>query len=615
MSSNIIVDQPLCHVNDIENEDMKSIDVTLYVNEEGDAVSRKVILVKHKNEFYCIGDKCSHFQLPLINGVLYNGRLRCFAHGAAFDVKTGDIEDYPGPDCLPKYNTYIDTKTNMVHIKDSLKKLKEKKRVASDALWVSNEVDNKLSSAQNLPKVVVIGSGAAGQLCVDTLIRAGHGKNVKLITADSCPPYDRTKLSKTPGEQADKLLLRNQEYYNRNSIDLILNQSINKVDFVKKTVHSESGKEYAYDKLVIATGFLANTANPNTPGYNLKGIFSLRTIQDANTLDSHFKSVKQENTANNKKTCALIIGGGFIGMELASYFTGKADTVTVLCRSTPFSAHFGEQIGTVVKSLHEKKGVVLKITKNDIEEYLPHESDPQRIGSIKLIDGSIYSADICIIAIGGKPMTSFLKDTSIKMTSNNLIIVDEFMQTSVDSVYAAGDITSFPRSCLSGFEDINKISNKSEANIAHWGFAMLQGRCAAESIIKSMDEKKPVKLASKCSSNSQNGFKILPFFWSANHGQSIRYAGFSQEHDEIIFHPDPAGKNELKCAAFYLLKNHVVAVCTIGWDPVCAEFAEAKQNGIVILKDHVSTNKFNLKSLLSQNAPTSAQMTKNFFVA
>lgn len=452
----------------------------------------------------------------------------------------------------------------------------------------------------------MIGSGASGSLCVDTLIRSGHGKNIKILTADSYPPYDRTKLSKMPGEEAEKLLLRNNEYYKQNSVELVVNQIVTRIDFNKKQIYCESGNTYNYDKLVIATGSLANEASHNITGHKLNGIFTLRTVLDANRLDKYFRDIKNSSNHTNKKISVVIVGGGFIGMELASYFTGKADTVTVLTRSVPFEAHFGKDIGNVVKNLHEKKGVQLRIKNFEIDQFIADEKDINKLSGIKLKDNTILTADLCIMAIGGRPMTDFLKDSSIKMTDKGLINVNEFMETNIPDVYATGDITSFPRKCLAGFEQINKNTKTNEINIAHWGFAMLQGRCAAESILKSIND---VNRIEGCGLNTENGFRILPFFWSANHGQSIRYAGFSQEYDDVIFHPDPSGKNEFKCVSFFLLKNQVVGVCSIGWDPVCAQFAEAMHNNIGIFKNDIETNQFDLKRILSENSITD-QMTK-----
>ena len=88
------IDYELCNVDDLKENEMKLMTVNAFNKEY------KILLVKYENEFYAIGNKCSHYSLPLSSGVFYKGRIRCFAHGACFDVKTGDIEDFPGNDCI-----------------------------------------------------------------------------------------------------------------------------------------------------------------------------------------------------------------------------------------------------------------------------------------------------------------------------------------------------------------------------------------------------------------------------------------------------------------------------------------------------------------------------------
>lgn len=102
MSQDDIIEQELCRLDEVANNSMKECDVKLDAN-----TTVKVLVIKSKNELSCLSARCTHYSVPLKMGVLYNGRLRCMAHGACFDATTGDIEDYPGPDCLPKYNIHV----------------------------------------------------------------------------------------------------------------------------------------------------------------------------------------------------------------------------------------------------------------------------------------------------------------------------------------------------------------------------------------------------------------------------------------------------------------------------------------------------------------------------
>ena len=97
-----LVDQKLCGIDDIANNAMKEFDIAIDASR-----TVQVLLIKHENEFSCLAARCTHYSVPLRMGVLTNGRVRCMAHGACFDVRTGDIEDFPGPDCLPKFGVYV----------------------------------------------------------------------------------------------------------------------------------------------------------------------------------------------------------------------------------------------------------------------------------------------------------------------------------------------------------------------------------------------------------------------------------------------------------------------------------------------------------------------------
>ncbi len=111
MSHAEMIEQELCSVKDLAaNDSMKECNVKL-----DETTTVQVLVVKSNNKLSCLAAKCTHYSVPLRMGVLHKGHLRCMAHGACFNVETGDIEDYPGPDCLPKFKIYV--KDEMIYIK------------------------------------------------------------------------------------------------------------------------------------------------------------------------------------------------------------------------------------------------------------------------------------------------------------------------------------------------------------------------------------------------------------------------------------------------------------------------------------------------------------------
>jgi nitrite reductase/ring-hydroxylating ferredoxin subunit len=259
-------DYKLCHEKDLENNSMKEYDVDL--GGDGDSSKKyKVLLVKSDNQFQCLPTKCTHYNAPLANGILYKGRLRCFAHGAAFNVLTGDIEDYPGPDCLPKYKVSIDKTTGFVILHVTQQELEITKRLRTSQ---QSKTSIEMPILKSLPRCLIIGSGAAGLLCVDTFREAGWSSNVTMITSDAYPPYDRPKLSKSPDLPFDKIGLRDVAFFQENNINFHMNQLVETIDFEARVAVCKDGRTFAYDRLVIATGLRANSGSKEA-NLNLKG--------------------------------------------------------------------------------------------------------------------------------------------------------------------------------------------------------------------------------------------------------------------------------------------------------------------------------------------------------
>ena len=169
----------------------------------------------------------------------------------------------------------------------------------------------------------------------------------------------------------------------------------------------------------------------------------------------------------------MVTGGSFIAMEVVCFFASKANAL-VMSRSRPYETAFGGLASEKIQSLHESKGIKFYINKKfNVNEFCENKERPGRLEYLKLQDGSKWPCDICIQAIGGSPCTSFLKNSSVKLTLDNYVFVNRNMETNLKHVYAAGDIAQFPRACMPGFEfTLSKHNQKLDhVNIAHWGVA------------------------------------------------------------------------------------------------------------------------------------------------
>ena len=167
------IDKYACDVNDMQDGEMREI----LMEEEG---NKKVLLVRNEGEYFAMGPKCTHFGAPLIKGSLRNGHVRCPWHGACFNIKTGDIEDYPGLDCVPSYKVFVQD-GNKVYIRAEKEALKSHKRVKTMVT----------PDATEGPHYLVIGGGPASVTCVETLRQKSFLGKITIATMEKHVPYDR----------------------------------------------------------------------------------------------------------------------------------------------------------------------------------------------------------------------------------------------------------------------------------------------------------------------------------------------------------------------------------------------------------------------------------------
>lgn len=515
------VEKVVCKDDELKDGTMTEFDM----GEDG-----KVLLVKENGTYSALGPKCTHYGAPLKNGVLIGGKIRCPWHGACFNSKTGDIEDFPGLDSLPCYEVSVDN--GNVKVKASVSALKSNKRIKTMTKY----------SHVNPNTFVIIGGGAAAQMCCETLRQEGFSGKVIMITQEKNLPYDRPKLSKSLDSKASALYLRSEEFYKSSDISVMTETTVTSVDTKEKWIACNNGKlKVKYNSLMIATG--GQPVTLNVPGSDLKNICYLRTPQDGNLIakESSGKSV-------------IIIGSSFIGMEVASYLIGKAGSITVIGRSSvPFANVFGREVGKKIRDLFKEKGVVFH-TGKDVVKFNGIDGC---LASIELSSGETLDAEVCVVGIGVRPATDFLKDSGITMNAKGQVIVNEMLETNLKGIYAAGDIIEFP---LISYNNVR-------VNISHWQMALSHGRTAALNMIGKNSE-----------------FHSVPFFWCAMLGKSFRYAGYASGFDEVVIKGD---LDKLQFIAYYIKESKVIAVCTANRDPEAARFASCVSLGETILKSQI----------------------------
>ncbi|XP_034647305.1 apoptosis-inducing factor 3 [Trachemys scripta elegans] len=521
-----VVEASVCHVKDLENGQMREVDLGC----------GKALLIKENGDYYAMGHKCPHYGAPLVKGVLSKGRVRCPWHGACFSIGTGDIEDFPGLDSLPKFQVKIEKEK--VYIRASKQALLTQRRTKVMAKCIS--LSNYNISSTN---VLIIGAGAAGLVCAETLRQEGFSDRIVMCTMDRHLPYDRPKLSKV-------CIIQNVSYSYRTATGLpsqgvsLTGQWVSQVaavDIKNKIAVFKDGFKMDYNKLLIATG--------NTPkalsckGKEVENVFNIRTPEDANRV------VKLASSKN-----AVIVGASFLGMEVAAYLTEKAHSVSVVeLEEVPFKKFFGEKVGQALMKMFENNRVKFYM-QTEVSELREQEG---KLKEVVLKSGKVLRADVCVIGIGASPATGFLKQSGINIDSKGFIVVNKMMQTNIPGVFAAGDAVTFPLA----------LRNNKKVNIPHWQMAHMHGRIAALNMLAHGTE-----------------ISTVPYLWTAVFGKSLRYAGHGEGFDDVVFQGD---LDELKFVAFYTKNEEVIAVASMNYDPIVSKVAEVMASGRAIRKRDV----------------------------
>ncbi|KAJ8392147.1 hypothetical protein AAFF_G00079530 [Aldrovandia affinis] len=512
----------VCQASDLQDGQMVEVEVG----------GQQVLLVRSEGEFSAVGNLCTHYGAPLSKGALLGNRVRCPWHGACFNIKTGDIEEYPGLDSLPCHKVSVEN--NKVYVSVSKKSLKLVKRV--------KQMGCRLAEVSHT--VLLVGGGPASLLCAETLRQENYGGRIIMVTSDDLLPYDRTKLSKVLNVDSNSILLRQREFYQQHDIEVWTRKQMVSLDTEKGAVTLSDGSVQHYDQLLIATGCRPRPID--CPGAELEGVTLMYTPDDAMRI--------HQACAGHK---AVIIGTSFIGMEVASYLSDKAASVSVVGSSeVPYQRTLGAEIGRVTMQMLREKKVEFYMSDGVAEI----RGEDGQVREVVLRSGAVLPADMVVVGIGVIPNTEFLVGGAVELDSKQAVIVDKCMRTTVPNIFCAGDITSFPLS----------LRRNQRVNISHWQLAQAQGRVAALNML-----------------NRRSELNSVPFFWTVLLGKSLRYTGYGEGYTDIIL----KGKvEEMKFLAFYIKDEEVVAAASLNYDPTVSQVAQRMAEGKVITKTHAESD-------------------------
>lgn len=347
--------------------------------------------------------------------------------------------------------------------------------------------------------VVVLGAGQAGFQVASSLRDLGHRGRVTLVGDEPHRPYRRPPLSKGYLEGSDAaatLELRPERYFEAQKLDVRTGRKALVVDRASCTVTLDSGERVDYDHLVLALG--ARPRMLPVPGKELGGVLSLRTSEQAEALRALFSEPGD----------MVVIGGGFIGMEVAAVAAKSGQRVTVIEAGERVMARVvAPEISSRVASEHAVHGVSIVTGRSPVEFH----GRSGHVCAVELDDGTRLPARIVLVGIGVSPNIALAEEAGLVV--DNGIVVDGRLLTSDARISAIGDCSSFPS-------------------------VHARRRVRLESVQNAVDQAKHV--AGRLTGAAEGAYQGIPCFWTRQYGLSIQTVGIGGIDDERWVRGDPA---------------------------------------------------------------------------
>ena len=339
-------------------------------------------------------------------------------------------------------------------------------------------------------RLIVIGGGLASARAIESYRQAGGDGRIALISRDDTLPYHRPPLSKRflrgEAEIADTLV-EGEEFYVRNDVDVILETTVRHVDTRERKVETEGGRRYGYEQLVIASG--ATPRRLEVPGADLDGIFMLRTLAEATAIRKAAASSRD----------ALVVGGGFIGMEIAASLQQLGLEVSLVHRESRLFQH--------VNAPELEHDLASLLADNRVDLVLADEvaafGGRSHVDSIETAAGRTLVGDFVVVGVGVEPVVDFLAASGVEL--DNGVVVNERFETNVPGVYAVGDVAAF-------FDPLYKRRRR----IEHWSNANYHGTEVG-----------------KILAGAPGGYDTVSSFFTEIFGVTLKVVGDVSRFDEV----------------------------------------------------------------------------------
>lgn len=304
---------------------------------------------------------------------------------------------------------------------------------------------------------LLLGGGQASVSAAQTLRAEGAQGSILLMSDEACLPYDRTYLSKqflTGVLPKQKLFIQEEARYRRESIDTMLGVRAVAIDTVSRLVRTDEACDVHFGKLLIATG--TKPVRLEVPGSILAGIHYLHSLADAEALKQTARTARR----------AVVLGGSFLGLEIATSFTRMGLQVVLLEESDRLLAQLAApELSAFFSHFCAEHGIEVRAGDAAAAFY-----GASRVETVATRSGDVIPCDFVAVAVGTAPDLAFLHDSGLELGDG--IPVDRHLQTNVPGIFAAGDVASFPDPVFG-----------QRRRIEHWDHAVKQGRLAARNML------------------------------------------------------------------------------------------------------------------------------------
>jgi 3-phenylpropionate/trans-cinnamate dioxygenase ferredoxin reductase subunit len=361
----------------------------------------------------------------------------------------------------------------------------------------------------------------AGAHAAQTLREEGFDGRLVLIGDERRRPYERPPLSKDylRGEvERETLYVHPEAFYAEHDIELRRGRTAVRLDVAIDELALDDGERLRYDRLLLATG--AEPRRLSIRGADLDGVLYLRSVEDSDALRGRLQ----------RGGAVVVVGAGWIGAEVAASARRRGLEVTVVDPlAVPLEHVLGAEVGTVYRDLHTDHGVRL-LAGTSVDAF---EGD-RVVERVRTSDGRQLECDFVVVGVGVTPRTRLAAEAGLKI--ENGILVDEYLQSTVPGVYAAGDVANAHHPFYG-----------EPVRVEHWANALHQGPVAARNML-----------------GQSHAYERLPYFFSDQYDTGMEYTGLARTWDRVIFRGDPASREFI---AFWVARDRVVAGMNFNvWD-------------------------------------------------